>query len=411
MLSLNQLTELAETSESAINKLQSQVNNTTFGGGGQDQELILGDSSYYWKPTPNSDVKPANTKAIYRFMPQPYVDVEALQNNTYDLIDAAQYNGLNFAVIPYYQTFQKKVPSKGIKGGKFECISPSLWGEEDLLKKMLIEIYMEKFGKFDKGSDERKKGYAQWVGSGAAHKGYGPKNAYLGNILVLKDSTKPENANKVWLYNMTQRSYQKAFFGDLESGDTSGSFIAQTDAFNEPKTPINVLNALTPGKENNPAGSAIELNLIYEPASFNKDVLVPDLVKSKIKPYTESGQTFIDDVSEFMFDGKSGKKVQEKVDELWKSEHSLLKFYDRSKYYIEPQKQVDMFCEFMNIDEQGNTRKDQTISIGANSSTNTSESVTTSDDLDMLAGSGDDEITSSASDMDDMLQSMINDIE
>ena len=382
------MAELAASSESALSKLHKQVNNTTFGGGAaSDNEMILGGNELYWKPTPNKDLKPATTKAIYRFMPQPYCDAEALQNDTYDLIDKNQYNNHNFAVIPYYQTFQKKNPSKGVKGGKFECISPSLWGEDDLLKKMLIQIYMEKYGHLDKKDKsqnaERQAGYAKWVGSGNAHKGFGPKNAYLGNVLVLKDSTKPEYEGKVWLYNMTQKSYQKTFFGDLESGDTSGgSFIAQTDSFGDPKTPINVLNALSAANENNPAGSAIALNLIYESSSFNPDVLVPDLVNSKIQPHTEKGQTFIDDVCEFMFDGKNTKAAKEKVEELWRSEHSLLKFYDREQYYIEPQKMVDNFCEFMNIDERGNTRKDQTISIGSNSATSSNDNTA---DMNLLA--------------------------
>jgi hypothetical protein len=393
MLDLNVLEQVSALSQQTFNTMQDKINEAGFSQG--QQEDLFGDKSLYWKPIADADKKPASTQVIYRILPQPYSDVKAIEDGTFNIENIDQFKGLNFINIPYYQIYQSKISSKGIKGGKFECISPSLWGEEDLLFKFIREVYNERYGHFTKGTPERKDGIANWLNK------YKPKNTFKTNILVLQDTTMPERVGKVWMHDIDQFTLRKRFFGDTSTKDLAGSFLSTTDDFGDPIVPTDVLNAVTPASKDVVAGGAISLKLVYETKNFGRDdVLVTNFEKSKVEIHKH--QTLYDDVAEFITKGNI-KTAKQNVSEYWQQEHSLLKYYDRSQYYIEPQKMVDNFCEFLNIDDHGNTRKDQTITIGSST-----KEITPAATIENK--SDDTDIVNSTYDMDAMLDEMMNDL-
>lgn len=361
-IDFNSLVKLTASAEETFDQLKSKVTDAKFVKG--SDEPLFGKSDLYWKPSAN---KTNTTEASFRIMPQSNVDIEILQDENNKDMDLGKnpnmYAGHNLCRMSYYNIWPKKGqinPFTGKKrsfGGKFVYLSPDNWIDDNsdtpkmiddgFMKWLINDIYMAKYGHFTKGSPERTEGYKKFVAP------FKPLDVMLANVLVLKDTTKPENEGKVWLYDIKQKTLQKKFFGDLETNDQTGSFLSTKDRHNRDKVAADI-------KDYGPEGCAVDLSLIYEIKTFGKWTgPVMDIKESEIEQHTN--QTILEDINEFIFAGKGkDEEVMSFMNERMTESQSLLKYYDKAKYFVDSEQMIDEFCKMMEIDRKGNPLSEAT---------------------------------------------------
>jgi hypothetical protein len=255
MIDFNALRARKGTNFTALqNKLEKTGQNGT--GFKKDERI--------WKPVAK-DNKSSN---IIRFLPIPYVDEVSAETGTIaaeDLTPMAKilshgFQGSNgWYIEKSLQTFGEACPVREFDG--------PLWGTAKKNDDKILQATLKKRL---------------------------PGTAYYANILVIKDSTNPENNGKVMLY---------------EFGETVRKIIEKctkpefdTDPIFDP---FDVFE-----------GADLQLNLIYTKKKIgDKEVNVPDFAGARWAPQAPLA---------------GGNEVE--IERIWKEEHSIAEFYNRKHF-------------------------------------------------------------------------------
>lgn len=237
--------------------MQKKLEQTEKGGFAKDSRI--------WKPVAGKDLK---ADCVVRFLPISKADYALVQEGkakSEDLTPMAKILSHAFQgphgwfIEKSVQTFGEECPIRQHDG--------PLWGD---LKKRGIKEGPEK--------DELKKRL--------------PKTEYFANVLVIKDSTNPENNGKVFIYQFgenVRKMLEKANAPEFEGEVAFDPFDPWT-------------------------GANLNLRLVYTQKAFNgRESLVPDF-----KNVTWATPAPIGDDA--------------RIEELWSQSYALQEFYDRSKF-------------------------------------------------------------------------------
>ena len=238
--------------------LQSKLEKTNSGGGSFKKDERI------WKPVAK-DNKSAN---IIRFLPIPYVDEVGVEEGKYkaeDLTPMARilshsFQGSNgWYIEKSLQTFGEQCPVFGYDG--------PIWGTAKKNDDKILQTALKKRL---------------------------PQTAYFANILIIKDSTNPENNGKVMLYEFgetVRKLIEKCSKPEFDTDPVFDPF----DAFD---------------------GADLQLNLTYIKKKIgDKEALVPEFANVRwaaCSPLAGGDE--------------------EQIETIWKQEHSIAEFYDRKHF-------------------------------------------------------------------------------
>lgn len=264
--------------------LQKNLEKNGQGGYKKDERL--------WRPTPN---KQNVCECIVRFLPIPKVDMEAANEGKIleeDLTPVA-------TVMKHW--------FKGPTGKSYVEMSPKTFGEECPVFDHDIPLLVQTKNLGEKEKKQKR------IELGLDKRNM--RTERYANVLIVKDSTNPENEGKVMLWQYGAE-IQKKIDG------------AQEKKFSDSV----VFDPFCPWE-----GANLKLNLEFEEKTFNGNkVLVPDY-----KAATWEAPSVLGD--------------DERINELWEQSHSIAAFMDRSqvKDYDTLQKK---FFDVMDYDEEGNPK-------------------------------------------------------
>lgn len=267
---------------SNVAALQKQLEKNGQGGFKADERI--------WKPMPN---KQNVTEARIRFLPIPKVDMESANEGKIleeDLTPMAK-------VIKHW--------FKGPTGKNYIELSPATFGEPCPVR----DFDAEKWGKIKNLGDVEKKVKRAEMGLDDRL----PRTEMYANILVVKDSTNPENEGKVMLLK-----FGNAIYNHIEK---AGEKKFSTDVIFDPFCPWE--------------GADLIMNLEFEEKEFKGN-------KCFIPEYKACTWATPEPVGDDEF-----------ISKIWDQQHSLAAFMDRAslKTYDELQtKLYDVMC----CDDEGN---------------------------------------------------------
>lgn len=275
MLNINAL-----RSNNSMAQLQKKLEQTDSGGSRVDPRI--------WKPTRGKDDK---TECVIAFLPVPFVDYQGAEEGKWskeDLTPCARIMSHAF---------------QGPKGWYIENSRQTFGERECPVAEWTIPQWAIQKKNNDMALKERlKEMFAN--------------EKYFANILVIKDSSKPECEGKVMLFEMSKMYRTQLDKASKPDFDTDPVF----DPF-DPWT-----------------GAQLRIRFVYEERSFGKrKVWVPKDAAQGLT-WIQTGKPLGDDAF---------------IEKTWKEEHSIMEYYDPSKFktYAELK---DRFCKVMGLDENYN---------------------------------------------------------
>jgi hypothetical protein len=244
----------------------------------------------FWKPTKDAQNLSMN---IIRFLPAPFIDYQKVEEGLFGedkLTPIARIKHHAFQGPKSKWLFENSLQTFGEACPIRDADGPQ-WGD---MKKLAQD------------SSEAK----SWKTALMARL---PKEKNIVGIYVIKDGTVPDNNGKVFLFDV--------YKGVLEIIDSVGN-----PKFGD--APIDVFSFWE--------GANLNLNIVYEKKTIGtKEVMSPNFKNAKF------------DNSTPLFGGDD-----EKIEEIWKSQYSILDFYDR-KYFKTYEEIQAKYNEVMGLNVEG----------------------------------------------------------
>lgn len=242
-----------------FNSLQKKLETTNQNGGFKKDERL-------WKPT--RDPKTNKSVNIIRFLPIPFVDLQAVEDGKLQETDL---------------TPMAKILSHSFQGSNGWFIEKSLqtFGEDCPVRKHDGPLW----GQAKKNNDEILK---------TALKKRLPQTTYYANIEIIKDGTNPENNGKIMIYEFGETMRKIIDKANKPEFDTDPSFDP-FDAFD---------------------GANLLLNLTYTKKKIgDREFDVADFAGVRWAPQSPLA---------------GGDEAE--IERIWKASHSMADFYDRKHF-------------------------------------------------------------------------------
>jgi hypothetical protein len=391
MYNFEELNKLS-ANKSNVDVMNALMNNSV--ASPQANVSILGDQSIWWKPSYD---KNGMSVSRIRVMPQSYADLQAINDKSVTLpafpnmFDLTQFTNVNRLTISYWNCFASKNESLGIKGGRFEAISPKTFGQPDEISDFVFKIYNTNFPKKSATKtypDVAVRTKAQaWLSRNKSMSQF-----HILPVLILEDRAKPENKGKVKLWSIpvgrideetkaSSSTYENWLFKTL---------LKATDRLGNKKETYDVMSPFEDSAQGKSCNIYIQLD--GEKAVTEKGI---EYYKAKFgsadtKLDVEVG-TVLTDVKKYL----GSKNAEETLNELRSNDYGMLHILDKSNFdgkYAE-------YLRFYNLTETGDIANNMSLTAPMQMSDNTTTSQAVVAPVVVSSGSDEDELRNALKEM------------